>query len=294
MTSSSWSSRRKNSLVWVDEILGQKFWLTPATERRKGKPAVGHAAHTSRKCIPRTYKSTTPSIPPLRTGHAVSCGVPRGGALLVPSGSDSEERLSWQKQISKQPSQAVRRRLSFSPPLSYNFIPSLAISFCPYGACGASGAACVYYCERGGGSLSAPRAPAQPREKRLRRAGKQRSPRRRGRGEKTLFTLNICARGAAATTIPSLCLFFSLGAPSPRPKHGPFLNPPRPTLLLFFPLLFFHSAECGRRKKKSDQRVGAAECKCVIMQPARRDSRECATGAERAALGHVINRGQGR
>lgn len=178
-----------------------------------------HEKHRQPHAIPSPHYTSA-----RRDTHAGSWCPARSAARarLLPSGSDSEERLSWQKQISKQPSQAVRRRLSFSPPLSYNFIPSLAISFCPYGASSererASGAACVYYCERGGGSLSVCAFRARQlnpeKSKRLRRgAGKQRSPRRRGRGEKTLFTL-IFARGAA-TTIPSLCLFFSLGMRPP-------------------------------------------------------------------------------
>jgi hypothetical protein len=100
-----------------------------------------------------------------------------------------------------------------------------------------------------------PRAPAQPREKQAT------SPRRRQAALSTTswkrrenpFHSYICARRCNNNSLPLSVLFLGC-APSPRPKHGPFLNPPRPTLLLFFPLLFFHSVDRGRRKKNAIER----------------------------------------
>lgn len=198
-------------------------------------------------------------------------------ARRLPSGSDSEERLSWQKQISKQPSQAVRRRLSFSPPLSYNFIPSLAISFCPYGEreprASESGAACVYYCERAAAAalfLCLPRRALNPEKSHFAPASS--APRRRGRGEKTLFTL-IFARAARCNnnSLPLSVLFLMCALPSPQAR--PFFksapaNPPS-----FLPSAFFPFGR-GRRKKlwRRIERVGArvaSQLEC--MQPAETD-----------------------
>lgn len=100
--------------------------------------------------------------------------------------------------------------------------------------------------------------------------------------ERKPFSLLYLRARRAATTIPSLCLFFSLCAPSPRPKHGPFLNPPRPTLLLFFPLLFFHSAVGGGKNCGAASRGWVRESHSSnVCNPPRR-SNSC--GLERVCV----------
>jgi len=135
------------------------------------------------------------------------------------------------------------------------------------------------------------------------------APRRRGRGEKTLFTLISAPRAMQniyLSPAPSLYIsvdYFSLRAPSPR-QAQPFFYSDQPSFFPRRPLtatLFFHTRKNDARKIFLKESVEPRRLPLgVDRQPARRPCRAGSLGvaslipSHSTAVGHVINRGQGR